>query len=109
MGSTILIRGFQPAFIDMDGVLYPELLEKAFRALKSGGRIVVQAMFLHDDNSGPEWPALHNLLMLLIYRGGKAYSMAETIPWLEKTGFVDIERVPMSFYNVSSLLVARKP
>jgi 3-hydroxy-5-methyl-1-naphthoate 3-O-methyltransferase len=82
---------------------------KSFRALRSGGRAVVQAMFLHDDNSGPEWPALHNLLMLLIYRGGKAYSMAETIPWLERAGFTDVERRPMSFYNVNSLLIARKP
>ena len=82
---------------------------KAFRALRPGGRIVVQAMFLSDDNSGPEWPALHNLLMLLIYRGGKAYSMAETIPWLERAGFVDIERVPMSFYNVNALIVGYKP
>ena len=82
---------------------------KAFRALRPGGRIVVQAMFLYDDNSGPEWPALHNLLMLLIYHGGKAYSMAETIPWIERAGFVDIERVPMSFYNVNSLIVGYKP
>ena len=85
------------------------IVEKAYRALASGGRIVVQAMFLDDDASGPEWPALHNLLMLLIYEGGKAYSMAETIPWLERAGFVDIQRVPMSFYNVNSLIIARKP
>ena len=47
--------------------------------------------------------------MLLIYQGGKAYSMAETIPWLERAGFVDIERVAMSFYNVNSLIVGYKP
>ncbi|MHC4427295.1 MAG: methyltransferase [Planctomycetota bacterium] len=85
------------------------IVEKSYRALASGGRIVIQAMFLDDDDSGPEWPALHNLLMLLIYEGGKAYSMAETIPWLEQAGFVDVQRVRMSFYNVNSLIIARKP
>lgn len=85
------------------------ITEKAFRALRSGGRLVVQAMFLRDDRSGPEWPALHNLLMLLTYRGGKAYTVSETIPWLERAGFVDIERVPMSVFNVNSLIVGRKP
>ena len=85
------------------------ILDKAFRALKSGGRVVVQAMFLNDDDSGPEWPALHNLLMLLIYRGGKAYSVAETVPWLEGAGFADVQHVKMSFYNVNSLIVGTKP
>ena len=85
------------------------VLEKAFRALKPGGRIVIQAMFLKDDNSGPEWPALHNLMLLLISRHGKALTMAETIQWLERAGFVGVERVPMSFYNANSLIVARKP
>lgn len=85
------------------------ILEKAYRSLRSGGRIVVQAMFLKDDNSGPEWPALHNLMLLLISRHGKALTMAETILWLERAGFVDVQRVPMSFYNANSLIVARKP
>ena len=85
------------------------ILRKSFKAIKPGGRVVVQAMFLHDDMSGPEWPALHSLLMLLIYKGGKAYSMGETIPWLEEAGFTDIKRVPMSFYNVNSLIIGTKP
>jgi predicted O-methyltransferase YrrM len=84
------------------------IVEKAFRALRPGGRIVIQAMFLRDDHSGPEWPALQNLLLFLIYPRGKNYSMAETIVWLERAGFVDVQRVFMSFYNVNSLLVARK-
>jgi predicted O-methyltransferase YrrM len=85
------------------------VLEKAYRALRSGGRIVVQAMFLKDDNSGPEWPALHNLMLLLISRHGKALTMAETIRWIERAGFVDVQRVPMSFFNANSLIVARRP
>jgi predicted O-methyltransferase YrrM len=85
------------------------IVEKTYRALSRGGQIVVQAMFLSDDRSGPEFPALQDLLTLLIYRGGRAYSMAETIPWLERAGFVDVRRVPMSVYNVNSLLIARKP
>jgi hypothetical protein len=106
--------GYDVAFLsDMlhqeDAATGMMLLEKAWRALNPGGIVVVQAMFLADDDSGPEWPALHNLLMLLIYRGGKAYSVAETIPWLERAGFVDVRHVRMSFYNVNSLIIGRKP
>jgi precorrin-6B methylase 2 len=107
-------EGYDVAFLsDMlhqeDAATGRMLLQKAYRALKPGGQVVVQAMFLNDDNSGPEWPALHNLLMLLIYRGGKAYSVAETAPWLTAAGFVDVRHVKMSFYNVNSLIVGHKP
>ena len=85
------------------------ILEKSFRALRSGGRVVVQAMFLNDDNSGPEWPALHNIMTMLVYRGGTTYSIAQTLPLLEDAGFVDMQRVEMSVFNVNSLLIGVKP
>ncbi len=85
------------------------ILRKAFRALRPGGRGVVQAMFLHDDKSGPEWPALQSLLMLLIYRTGQNHTMAETSEWIEVAGFEPPQRITMSPYNVNSLLVAHKP
>jgi hypothetical protein len=70
---------------------------------------VVQNMFLNDDRGGPEWPALHDLILLLVSRSGRALTMAETSSWLERAGFVDVRRVRMSFYNANSVLVARKP
>lgn len=85
------------------------VLEKTYRALRNGGRIVVQAMFLKDDKSGPEWPALHSLILMLVSRHGRALTMAQTIAWLERAGFTDVQRVPMSFYNANSLIIGRKP
>lgn len=85
------------------------IVRRAHGALEPGGRIVVQGMFLRDDHSGPEWPALFNLLMLLLYPEGQAYSAAETRAWLERAGFEDIALVPMSVFNANSLLVGSKP
>jgi len=85
------------------------LLRKTYGALKPGGRIVVQAMFLKDDRSGPEWPALHSLILMLVSRHGRALTMSETTQWIERAGFVEARRVPMSFFNANSLIIARKP
>jgi hypothetical protein len=85
------------------------VLKKVYAALTGGARIVVQNMFLNDDRGGPEWPALHDLILLLVSRSGRALTMAETSSWLERAGFVDVRRVRMSFYNANSVLVARKP
>lgn len=85
------------------------ILDKAFTALRQGGRLVVQAMFLADDRHGPRWPLMHSLILLLAYGGGRAYTVAETIEMAETSGFVDLEHVPMSLVNVNSLLVGHKP
>jgi O-methyltransferase len=49
------------------------ILAKAHSALEPAGLPVIQAMFLSERGDGPLWPALHNLLMLLVYRDGRAY------------------------------------
>lgn len=85
------------------------ILEKAYRALSPGGRIVVQAMFLNEDRVSPTWPVMHSLIMALIYGGGRAYTVQETLDLLERAGFVNGTHERMSLLNVNSLIVARKP
>lgn len=84
------------------------ILRKAYRSLRPGGRVIVQAMFLNEDRVSPRWPALYSLILLLIY-GGRAYTVAETLALVERAGFVDSAHRRMSLLNVNSLITARKP
>lgn len=85
------------------------ILEKGYRALRPGGRIVVQAMFLNEDRVSPRWPVMHSLILVLVYGGGRAYTVEETVELIEQAGFVDCTHRRMSLLNVNSLVIARKP
>jgi SAM-dependent methyltransferase len=85
------------------------ILRKAHTALRPGGLMVVQAMFLNERADGPVWPALHNLLMLLVYRGGRAYSVEQTAQMLEEAGFDQAEHHRMSPFNAGSFVTAFRP
>ena len=85
------------------------ILRKAHAALEPGGLAVVHAMFLNERGDGPLWPALHNLLMLLVYRGGRAYSVEQTFGMLEEAGFENPEHHRMSPFNAGSFVTAARP
>jgi len=85
------------------------ILKKAREALDPGGLVIVHAMFLNEQGDGPLWPALHNLLMLLVYRGGRAYSLEQTYKMLEEAGFQDPQVGRMSLFNAGSFVTAHRP
>jgi O-methyltransferase domain/Dimerisation domain len=85
------------------------ILKKAYRSLRPGGQIVVQAMFLNEDHVSPRWPVVLSLNLLLIYGGGRSYTVGETVSLIERAGFVDCTHRRMSLLNVNSLITARKP
>jgi ubiquinone/menaquinone biosynthesis C-methylase UbiE len=85
------------------------ILRQSFESLESGGLVTVHAMFLNEDHDGPLWPALHNLLMLLVYRGGRAYTVGETFELMTRAGFEAPEHHRMSVYNAGSFVTARRP
>ena len=85
------------------------ILDQAFESLEPGGLVVVHAMFLNEDGDGPVWPALHNLLMLLVYRGGRAYSAEQTYEMLTESGFENPELHRMSPFNAGSFVTATRP
>jgi ubiquinone/menaquinone biosynthesis C-methylase UbiE len=106
-------RGFEVALIS--NVLHQEdrdscrrILEQAHESLEPGGLLVIHAMFLNDAGDGPVWPALHNLLMLLVYRGGRAYSVEQTYAMLEESGFENPVLHRMSPFNAGSFITAAR-
>jgi 2-polyprenyl-3-methyl-5-hydroxy-6-metoxy-1,4-benzoquinol methylase len=84
------------------------ILQKAHRALKPGGRLVVQGMFLNEDRTSPRWPLMHSLVLLLVYGGGKAYTVNETLGLMEEAGFTNGRLERMSLLNVNSLILGER-
>ena len=105
--------GFDVVFVS--DVLHQEdpegcatILEKSHSALGPGGRIVIQGMFLNEDRMSPRWPVLHSLILLLVYGGGRAYTVGETVDMLQAAGFREPTHRRMSLVNVNSLIEAHR-
>ena len=106
--------GFDVAFLSH--VLHQEdedrclnMLTKGFRALKPGGLLVVQAMFMDSKGMTSTYATLHDLLSLLIFPGGKNHTSEDTVQWLKKVGFVNVRHQNMSLFNINSLVIGEKP
>ena len=86
-----------------------DLLRKSRDVLKSGGLVVVQAMFGEEGGWGSKYASLHDLLSLLVFPGGKNHSVADTMYWMELTGFRNMVHRKMSVFNSNSLVTGEKP
>lgn len=85
------------------------LLIKCFRALPSGGRIVILEDLLNESRTGPARASLVGINMLVETEGGKNYSGGEYSAWLADAGFRGIETIPCQSVTTNTLLVATKP
>ena len=83
-----------------------DLFRRLHRALKPGGRIVVIDMIPDDDRSGPPFPLLFALTMLLMTEKGGTYTFAEYRRWLEEAGFTDVEKAEIGLH--SPIVIATK-
>ena len=82
------------------------LFQRAYRALASGGRFVVQDFILEPDKTSPRFATLFALNMLVGTRGGSTYSEPEYTAWLRDAGFSDIRRVRLP--GPTGLLIATR-
>ncbi len=86
-----------------------QLLRKCFRALESGGMMIIKDHIMNADLTEPRAGAIFALYLLLATRG-RAYSFEEVSRWLGDAGFVDISHEPLpSPQFTSSMVIARKP
>jgi ubiquinone/menaquinone biosynthesis C-methylase UbiE len=69
------------------------LIERAFRALRSGGQILIAEFVPDDDRRGPLMSLLFALHMLVLTDNGDAFTLAEYTNWLVTAGFVDVRTV----------------
>ncbi|MBI3773237.1 MAG: methyltransferase [Gammaproteobacteria bacterium] len=73
------------------------LTEKSFKALNSGGRIIIHEMLYDNNKSGPFVAAASSIGMLL-WTQGRQYSGMELSQILSDAGFKDIKIIPTHSY-----------
>ena len=82
------------------------LLRRVRRALAPGGRVAIADMVPRDDRSGPPFPLLFALNMLVHTERGDVFTLAQYREWLAEAGFVEVEAVEIGSH--SPLVVARR-
>jgi O-methyltransferase/methyltransferase family protein len=85
------------------------LMRKCFRALNSGGMVIVKDHIMNEELTEPKAGAIFSLYLLLTTRG-RDYSFSEVSEWMRGAGFVEIlqEALPSPPFT-SSMVIARKP
>ncbi|MGH7931989.1 MAG: methyltransferase [Candidatus Binataceae bacterium] len=91
-----------------DEMTNAQLMRKCFRALSSGGLVVVKDHIMNDALTAPHSGAVFSLYLLLTTRG-RDYSYAEVAGWLRDAGFTGImlQTLPSPAFT-SSMVLARK-
>jgi predicted O-methyltransferase YrrM len=81
------------------------LVRKAGAALPRGGRLLIHDAFLNDDESGPLYPALFSVALMVLTEG-RNYSGANYKAWMSEAGLTPGEALPTLVH--SSVLVGEK-
>jgi ubiquinone/menaquinone biosynthesis C-methylase UbiE len=71
-----------------------KLIAKVAGALKPGGTIVIAELLPDEDRSGPVYPLLFALQMLIHTSEGDTFTFAEYRRWLQEAGFRDARLLP---------------
>jgi hypothetical protein len=93
---------------DWDEPRNAEILGKCFRALPSGGTIVVSELLVDDDKTGPLDAALMSVNMLA-GTWGRNYTAREYGDWLRAAGFDSVWTLRFRAPGANGAVVARKP
>lgn len=83
-----------------------KLIEKSYRALKPGGTLLIAEMIPNDTRTGPVFPVLFGLNMLLVTRKGDVFTLAQYRQWLKRAGFRTFKTVAVP--SPSPLILATK-
>jgi 3-hydroxy-5-methyl-1-naphthoate 3-O-methyltransferase len=84
-----------------------QLLKKTFRALKSGGTIVIAEWLVNDNRTKPLPSLMFAVQMLVNTEKGSTFSFNEIKNWLEDAGFRKVRKLEAP--GPSPLILATKP
>ena len=82
------------------------LISKSYKALKPGGSLVIAEMIPNDTRTGPLFPVLFGLNMILHTEEGDVFTMAQYKQWLKQAGFTSVKTVEVD--APSPLIVATR-
>lgn len=84
-----------------------DILKRAHRALKPGGRVIVLDMMTDQTHTAPKFSALFALNMALTTTNGWVFSDAELKDWMREAGFVpgetQVAPPPMPHWLISAV------
>lgn len=80
------------------------IVARAAQALEPGGLLLIHEFILDNDASGPLFPALFSLNMLLGTEAGQSYTEQELTEMLELAGCRQVRRLPVRGPNDSGVL-----
>jgi O-methyltransferase/methyltransferase family protein len=83
------------------------LLGRVCDALSDGGMLLIGEFVPNDERSGPAWPLLFGLNMLINTQAGDVFTMREYRAWLKEAGFRKVAAMPAA-EHVSPLILATK-
>lgn len=84
------------------------LLQRAWRALRPGGRLIVHDFMLDDDRSGPSAAAGFFLSYLATRVDPLSFTAAEVSQWTAAEGFTDVDSAVM-IPEITKMVTASKP
>lgn len=80
------------------------LFGRVHQALEPGGRLVLKDFFVEEDRTGPLWPAVFSINMLVGTENGRSYSEEEVLGWLGAAGFTPGARLTVARHSVVLVL-----
>lgn len=82
------------------------LFGRIHQALEPGGRLLLKDFFVEEDRTGPLWPAVFSINMLVSTENGRSYGEEEVLGWLDGAGFTPGARMQVARHSV--VLVAHR-
>jgi ubiquinone/menaquinone biosynthesis C-methylase UbiE len=76
-----------------------DLFGRLHRALRPGGRVVVIDLLPNDERTGPPYPLIFALNMLVNTEAGDTYTLAEYTRWLNEAGFGRVETADVGSHS----------
>ena len=85
-----------------------QIIAKTYEVLETGGMIGIHEFILDNDRTGPLFPALFSLNMLLETDAGRSYTENELQTMLTHAGFQKVTRLPYQGPTESGIMTALK-
>jgi len=71
------------------------LIKKVFKILAPGGVLIANEMMLNEDGTGPLFPVLFSLELMVERNRGDARRVGEIRQWMKEAGFTDLKVRPL--------------
>jgi ubiquinone/menaquinone biosynthesis C-methylase UbiE len=76
-----------------------DLFKRLYRALRPQGQLVVIDLVPNEERTGPAWPVVFALNMLVNTEVGDTYTLAEYSRWLQEAGFARVSTADIGSHS----------